>query len=863
MIRILIFISLALTFSLTHAADKRKKKPVIEFEALTVIGTPDTVKKAPTPKDPFKPIMEFAEKSVKFDGLFPIYQDTASGKLYIEISEDKLGKEFIYFSQGWNGVLEAGNIRGSYRDYKIFKIERYFDRIDIEIQNTNFYFDPANALSKAADANINRPIAVAEKIVASSVDSAGVRSYLIDADPLFIKESITQVKSSPRPGERPEQFKLGNLNDKKSKYTGVFNYPQNTDVRAAYVYETPYPMGRGGNEVTDPRFVTVEVHHSLIAIPENDYRPRRDDPRVGYFMRQITNMTSTKVTPYEDVIHRWHLQKKDPEAALSEPVEPIVWWIENTTPHEFRPIIKDAALQWNRAFESAGFINALQIYEQPDTATWDAGDIRYNVLRWTSSPQPPFGGYGPSFVNPRTGQILGADIMLEWVYMSNRVMQESIYDQAGMPNMEEMDEHGCHAGLYTQLGRQFGSTVLQAMGFEGIEDRELLRQALYHLVLHELGHTLGLNHNFAGSLLNTPEQLQDVERGSTYGLNASVMDYPPVSLSRDRTRQGLYYDVIPGPYDHWAIEFGYKEFADETVEADSLAAILARSTEPANLFFNDADDMRSTGRGINPKAMLFDMSADPITDAINKMEIVREARSKIMEKFAKDGHTYHELRNAYLVLSGNYASALNVISKYIGGVYVDRSVVGQNPGSKPFTPVPAAEQKRAMQTLAKYAFSKDAFNDGGLLAYLQMQRRGFNFGGTTEDPKELDRVIGAQRNLLDQLLHPEVMKRIITTQLYGNQYPLTAMLADLTNAVFKEDISGSVIPYRQNLQVEYLERLINILDDNRYNLPVLKSAVFGEVSKIKTMLVATAGDQATRSHRQYMQQLIKKAMDSK
>ena len=124
-------------------------------------------------------------------------------------------------------------------------------------------------------------------------------------------------------------------------------------------------------------------------------------------------MTSASVTPYRDVINRWHLVKKNSEAELSEPVEPIVWWMENTTPENIRDLIRTAALKWNEAFEKAGFKNALQIELQPDDSDWDAGDIRYNVLRWTSSPQPPFGGYGPSLANPRTGQIIAADIMLE------------------------------------------------------------------------------------------------------------------------------------------------------------------------------------------------------------------------------------------------------------------------------------------------------------------------------------------------------------------------------------------------------------------------------------------------------------------
>ncbi|MBK9794283.1 MAG: DUF5117 domain-containing protein [Sphingobacteriales bacterium] len=171
-------------------------------------------------------------------------------------------------------------------------------------------------------------------------------------------------------------------------------------------------------------------------VPQNNFKPRYDDPRVGYFMEKVTDQTSTSPTPWKDLIHRWNLVKKNPTEKLSEPVKPIVWWIENTTPKEFRPIIKNAVLAWNEAFETAGFKNAVECYEQPDTASWDAQDIRYNVIRWTSSPRPPYGGYGPSFVNPRTGQILGADIMLEFIFMTNRLPLEKLYDIAALDNLQ-------------------------------------------------------------------------------------------------------------------------------------------------------------------------------------------------------------------------------------------------------------------------------------------------------------------------------------------------------------------------------------------------------------------------------------------
>ena len=216
----------------------------------------------------------------------------------------------------------------------------------------------------------------------------------------------------------------------KTKIKSIRNYPENTNLEVEYVYSSPSVLNGGSEAVTDGRNVSIKVLHSLVAMPDNDFSPRFDDPRVGYFTTEVNDQTSTKSITYRDIINRWNLIKKDPELAISEPLEPITWWIENSTPLEWRETITNAVLQWNFAFEKAGFKNALVVKIQPDDAQWDAGDIRYNVLRWTSSPKPPFGGYGPSFVNPKTGQILGADIMFEYVHFTNRVLYDKIYDLA-------------------------------------------------------------------------------------------------------------------------------------------------------------------------------------------------------------------------------------------------------------------------------------------------------------------------------------------------------------------------------------------------------------------------------------------------
>ena len=215
----------------------------------------------------------------------------------------------------------------------------------------------------------------------------------------------------------------------------LLNYPENTDFEINYVFSNP---SNKPIENQDSRNNSISIRYSFIDYPDNNFETRIEDQRIGFFSERKTNLSSTDITPYEDLINKWHLEKKDPNKKKSVPIKPITFWIENTTPHELRPIIKNAVLAWNIAFEEAGFINAIEVKIQPDDADWSAGDIRYNVLRWTSSPNPPFGGYGPSFTNPRTGEILGADIMLEWIYLTNRVRYSEIFE-----NQENHNDDFC------------------------------------------------------------------------------------------------------------------------------------------------------------------------------------------------------------------------------------------------------------------------------------------------------------------------------------------------------------------------------------------------------------------------------------
>lgn len=816
------------------------------------------------PSKKVKSIAEVTKTCKAYEGLFTLYQDTISGKSYLLIKENQINKEYIYFTHVVDGVLDAGHFRGAYGDGKIFTVQKYFNKIDLVLENTAYHFDPDNALSKAAKANINRPILASQKIVGIGKDK---KKFLIEADKIFLTESLSQIKWSPRPNEKPgTRFSLGSLSKHKTRYEKIKSYPENTDVTVNYVYDNPYPKKYGHTAVTDARSVNIKVQHSFIAVPDNDFQARFDDPRIGYFTDQVTDQTSLSATPYRDLIHRWNLVKKNKEAPVSEPVEPIVWWIENTTPKELRPMIKEGVEAWNVAFEEAGFKNALVVKEQSDTASWDAGDIRYNVLRWTSSPRPPFGGYGPSFVNPRNGQILGADVMLEFIFVTNRLREENLFGIAGeteadmgLPN--QFNQHQCLAGHYHQQANLFGQYVLTADNLEEKEKSEFLRQSIVDLTLHEVGHTLGLNHNFKASQLNSLAQLSDAKVSQERGLTASVMDYSPANIPVDPAKRGHYFNLKPGKYDMWAIRYGYTPMGSPK----TLENILAESTKPEHGFGNDADDMRAPGRGIDPTIMIFDMSSDGIAFSEQTIKLTNNTLAKIKDKYSKKGQSYQELRNAYYILTSRQLIALRTAGRYIGGVYLDRSFSGQEGANKPYVPVPYEEQKRAMKLLTDYHFSPTAYQvDSELYQYLQSQRRGYSHWGKPQDPKIHDRILRFHEDAFNHLLHPATLKRMMDSELYGNKYSVSEMLEDVTDAVFKADLRGKVNTMRQNLQMAYVDRLTNIINPAN-KMPyghISKSLAMYELNKIKKMVsTAKATHTPTKAHRQHLVFKIDKALE--
>jgi len=761
---------------------------------------------------------QIVEKSEHIDGLLDFYRDQETGELYLALEPEQLGVEFIYAAKFLDGKAGLWASRGVHSEDVILTFRRQFKKLEFLRANVNHYHDPDTAISRAADANRQPSLLAVAEIAAEEEDSGRI---LAKVDPVFLSESLTPMKPPVDPEAKPgEAFVLGEFKPEKSSVRDLHSYPKNSQVTVSYVYEDPAPLVPPGASFADPRIVTIVLQHNFVAMPEDGFEPRFADPRVGYFSTRVDDMTSFSATPWRDPIQRWRLAKKNPGVELSEPVKPIVFWLDNTTPDAFRDEVAGGVLAWNDAFEQAGFKNAIEVKVQPDDADWDAEDIRYNVLRWTASDESPWGGYGPAFTNPRTGEVIGSDIMLELGWLRSYNRWDRVFVEGGQ------GEHlgiGRRCYLGARRAHQLAIAALTSNATFN-EDSELLRQSVVDLVMHEVGHALGLNHNFIASTYLTPEQLQDRQTTEAQGIASSVMDYIPPNLAPPGKPQGMYFSDKVGVYDRWAIEYGYSEALEESqAEEKRLQSVLARSTQPGHAFAVDAEAMNDSAMGMDPRVLQFDTSS-------------------------------------------NSVAAGMIASRWIGGVFSDKAVQGQ-PGTEfPLKPVPLHRQLAAMKLLRDKIFAPDAFSfDSEFYQHLQRARRGQNFWERPQAPQLHKRVLEQQKLALDHLLHPNVMQRIVDSQLYGNELSLTRMMDALTDAIFNADISHPVNTKRQQLQGEYLSQLLAVLAEKSEtgHTQVGRSAVIGQVLRIQDMLEGRPdSDAATLAHTAALLLVIERTLDT-
>ncbi len=812
---------------------------------------------AEKPKPKVKTIKEFVKEKTRIEGLFPMYRDDNSGAVFLELSREQLGKEYIYYTYvhsgvgGLVGILSGLRTAGDMKDNYIVKFQRDFNEVNVVRQNTDYVFDADTPLARAQ--GVNNPDAVMAVLNVVAKDENDER-IIIAANPLFEGTDLFRI------GEANPLLKAfgltPTLSKKKTSVRSVRNYPENSSVLAEYVFE--YKSG--------PNPASVFIQHNFTPMPEEGYSPRLDDPRVGFFTVRQTNLSSVEGLPYEDKIRRWRLEKANPQAAVSKPKKPITYWIQNTTPLEYRETIREAALKWNQVFEKAGFRDAIEVRIQPDDADWDAGDIRYNVIQWIASPSPIYNGYGPSAVNPRTGEIIAANIVLEQANVRRQLLLDDIFlgEAAGASDgsVEASDE--CRAAAQSRLTLGFAQAMLMA-GATGLAPgqteeslRKIVHDSLSYLVMHEIGHTLGLSHNMKASYYRSIEELQgSLPAGEP--ITGSVMDYPAANILPQSNGSQPVYPTVPGPYDYWAIAFGYSP----AMRVDSVrGSHLASAGGPGLLFGNDSEDMRSVGRGIDPRVIPYDMSSDPLTFAKMQMDMIRDAQGRLRERVMSPNETYDNLLRAHELLSSIYSRHGQAISRFVGGVYVDRGIVGGHAENRvPLTPVSGEDQRRAMRLLGDYFFAPDAFTyPEGYFSYLLEQRRGQSGVGV---PAVHNDVWAMQSKVLDHLLNSATLQRMADSTSYGNSYTIAEMLGDLTRAIFAADANGKVNSFRRSLQLKYVRRLIDVYEakDVRYDLA--RPIVYAELSSLRNdaRKRSRRGDEATQANRMYIAQLVDDAFN--
>ena len=790
-------LSLSLMFSFVLNADEslNDSKDVSEKATEDVVEEKEGVE-GKEDEEKEQTISEFIEEGEfeLIEGLFDIYYETEEDTYYTIVNEEDLSKDFIYFYYIISGAQAGGASGGDMGDSSVLEFRKFKDDLALYKKNTIFNYDQSNNISKSTLTNILESFVGRFEVKINEEDK-----YLINIDKLFLGEML--VGLTP-PKEYAEYYSLilGRIDDKKTYISRVKNYPKNTSIEVTYGFFNPSPKA-SVDAVPDARYSSIVARHMFVEMPDSDYEPRVADQRIGYFSTKITDLSTYDYFKGKDLINRWRLIKKDPSAELSEPVNPIVFWVENSTPEEIKPFVVEAIELWNIAFEKAGFKNAVVAKIQPDDAEWDAGDVQYNVIRWASTPSPRYSGYGPSVANPRTGEMIAADIVQEFNSIS------------------------------------YGYRLRKIWGYD--EENDPLRQWIVSLTLHEIGHTLGLRHNFKASWLYDATEIHDK---SITGNNhiGSVMDYDPINIAPEGVQQGNYFPTEPGPYDIWAITFGYTQ---EMSDADRQS-LLAQSTKPEFIFGTDDDAMGSPGGNTDPRNKRYDMSSDPITYTVQRLQIIDNKINELPEIFNEPGSTYTELKATFDSLLRDKGRFAESIAIQIGGVYSNRLVVGQESGMTPFEVVPYKEQKRAMKALNEHLFSNDAFVfSPEILKLLQSEKRAASYGNSDDDPKIHDRVLRMQTSALSFILHPRVMKRLTNSSKYGNEYLPNEVLQDIFDGIFvAREIPNT---FKMNLQSAYVDGLINAMSDERYD-EISRSAIFNSLLKIRNYSNSSYGNKMVK-----------------
>src|SRR5688500_7784631 len=624
-----------------------------------------------------RPYDRVITKEAKSDeGVFTVHR--LGDRLYYEIPKDKLGRDFLWVSQIAKTTLGAG-YGGQSAGNRVVRWERRGDRILLRAVSYEVVADPSTPIAKAVEAANNNPI-----IMAFNVEAEKDGNPVIEVTRLFTTD-VTEFSGRTRVGART-------FDNSRSFVDRAVSFPENVEVEATHTYNIPPPEagaggrggpapapggGRGRAQTLRPGSHSVVMHYSMVLLPEKPMQARLFDERVGYFSTaKIDYSLDEHRAPQRRFITRWRLEKKDPGAALSEPVKPIVYWIDPATPKKWVPYLKAGVESWQAAFEAAGFKNAVIAKEAPTAEQdpdWSPEDARYSVIRWL--PSTIENASGLHVHDPRSGEILETDIQFYHNVMN--LARNWYFVPAGAldPRAQKLP----------------------------LPD-DLMGKLVQYVAAHEVGHTLGFQHNMKASSMYTVAQVRDAKWVKENGHTPTLMDYSRFNYVAQPEDRIAVEDLIPkiGPYDRWATMWGYKPIpgaASAEAEKKTLDEWARQQDATPWLRFSTEGSAGSDPGELTEAVGDEDAVA---STALGMKNLERVASMLIPATTTRTGEPFSDLEEVYARMLGQFALEMNHVAAIVGGYNSQQKHIGQT-GVR-FQLIPRAKQEAAVAYLVENAF---------------------------------------------------------------------------------------------------------------------------------------------------------------